>query len=409
MLVYMRPWGLAGHVNCRNGKYVSGISYFARVSRALLIICTISSGAVTAKAAEVSSSQPSSHIAVVGDEWNLGFFASEKLVYEPNIIFDLLSGKIARSQGVPPGGGRVQLEVVGVDGREFMGPVDYMSRLILSAFVRAYVQNPRLAWHSNVGASSSYATTRISLGASYGAKVRDGLRQVAGILARTRDDLPLDWYVFFNAGDVCLQTQRLMTTKVEYRNNIDLIVRYLVDEYQKHNMKVRIHLVHPLSFQQVVASSSILEKPVRFHGQLSSCADVYKSKREVWANREADELDVDAEKAWMLDAMRIPATNRIFCPNLFAPANSTSEWNDRVSALAGRLRTYREVLDRSAEVWTSYLKKNSLNELVKIVVNTRTSDWRMQSDDIANNCLHLSEAGQKNLGHRIFSKQAASD
>jgi hypothetical protein len=403
MLVYMRRWGLAGQVNYRS-EPVLGRSFFARVSRGFLLISAFLSGAGTAKASEVSTSRPSSHIAVVGDEWSLGFFASEKLVYEPNIIFDLLSGKTARSQGTTTHGARVQLEVLGVDGREFMGPVDYMSRVILSAFVRAYVQNPRLAWHSNVETSTSNTTTRVILGASYGAKVRDGLNQITGILARTRGNLPNDWYVFFNAGDVCLQTQRLMTTKVEYRKNIDRMVRHLVSEYQKYNIKVRIHLVHPLSFQQVVASSSILEKPVRFHGQLSSCADIYKVKRELWANSKSDEPDVDAEKTWMLDAMRIPASNQIFCPNLFAPANSTAEWNNRVSALAGRLRTYRDVLDRSAEVWASYLKEKSLNHLVEIIVNTRTSDWRMQPDDIANNCLHLSEAGQQNLGHRIFAK-----
>ena len=90
------------------------------------------------------------------------------------------------------------------------------------------------------------------------------------------------------------------------------------------------------------------------------------------------------------------------CPTLFG-RNLDYRGDEQNTILANRMRTFREALQKSVKNANAYADREGV--AVKFHYLSETEKLKFRAEDIANDCFHLSEVGQKRLAE-IISKEA---
>ncbi len=279
---------------------------------------------------------------------------------------------------------------------EYGGPLSWIG-LHLSQFIgRVYLDLEEFSWSYLWAKKAQIQPRSLIIAAQDGARMRHAIGQADRILDVTQGQLPKTIFVFFTGNDLCGLFIDAMTEAEVYGAQALELVRYLARNGQEAAGGTDIHFLAPLSSMMLRDRPSIQEKMVPAFGKQMTCKDLQQQWPGSWGSWQEDMALTEAIA--IFEAVRFPKGPAHLCPTLFG-RNLDFRGSDQYPLIANRIRAYRQSLADVAEAWREGEGKQRAG--LRVHYLSAPGEMVLEGDDIANDCFHLSIAGQAKLARMI--------
>jgi lysophospholipase L1-like esterase len=276
--------------------------------------------------------------------------------------------------------------------REFRGGVDWMAKNFIHGLSKVFLDTEEYSW-GFVMARKAFPRLPLLIAAEDGARIRQGIRQLDRVLELTSGKPPEHVFVFFTGNDLCAPHRSLLTSSEDFAEQLSKILSYytnLEDSGPKN-----IYVLGFLGVAQILVSKDILDKEIEAFGEATTCR---KLREQGFTPKVPEVLPEDAQGLGMF----LPPNPASYCPTLFPNYEDGSSQKDRdesTSQIANRVREYRAVSRQVVERWqeeqaeTPHLGFHYVDGTESVI---------FAAEDIAQDCFHLSRAGQAKVAAAIL-------
>lgn len=279
--------------------------------------------------------------------------------------------------------------------REFFGGPDWLWRNTMQSLSRAYLDTEEYSWGYMVAAGLGVAPSRLLIAAEDGSRAAVMTRHVDRVLAATGGLIPDKLFVLYTGNDLCGLSLSQASTPNGFEADLVRGFEYLLRAGTPKAGGADVYVLSFLGMLQLLHDDDILAKNVRAFGGQLTC----KALREQ-GYRPKDPAQPAAlpPDAWWFGTF-MPPNPSAFCPTVFGGVGP--EKDETINALANRIREFREREDKVV----SRMNERSQRKggAVRFHFVTQTADLIFKGDDIAQDCFHLSAAGQARLAKAVLS------
>jgi hypothetical protein len=204
--------------------------------------------------------------------------------------------------------------------------------------------------------------------------------------------------IAFHGNDLCPFDERLVTSAESYAQELDRTLTYISLNGEAVNGSVHVVVQQPIGMAQLASSKDIQNKNVRAHGRVMTCKELNGPKQVGWVSGDAAK-DLPQEGLAFFSLLPLTTSARGLCPNLFASVDQ-KDASDRLAFIAGRQRSYREAIRKVVKSFQEAKDHKSKNAL-KFSIIEGSGALRLDQADVAQDCFHLSEQGQRKLAKLV--------
>lgn len=209
----------------------------------------------------------------------------------------------------------------------------------------------------------------------------DSLPKQALRLIEQNNILPSKIIIFLSGIDVCAGSINLIPSQKQYstylKNTLDLLIKFV-----NNQINTQIILIDPINYHQIAYDSKILEKKITIFNEKHTCSSLQQH------NKIISHLIKTNNYYWL-----IPPDVLGLCPTLF------SKNNKNLNYIANKLREWRKENDKLINNFKNKYKKATNIHFLHL---KNTQYFNLEPQDIADNCLLLSEKGHKKLADFIL-------
>ena len=350
-----------------------------------------------AKGNEKVSSQGTS-VLVLGDSLSTGIFTSPRFALNyPGITSQAVKGERANPEGIISTGGVPPVRV--------RKPEEEISQLgkgvpLLAEALLKVLEWPELSWANHLGGANAPAEGKVVLAARNGAQAERTADEVTSWVENTEDhqkpQLPAEIYVFFSGDDLCraIGEQDKMTSASDYVQGIRNGVQTLARDASANPRGSTVYLVSHLDILQQVTNPQILaSKHIHVFDpddRELTCQDFVKK----YQHSQGSSRPEDQAKLFTYNPMNI-------CYNMLSHAAGLDPAAAQVplATLKATIDSYRSGLASLATELQTDPLLSAAGMKVKLI--TTTNELKMDPEDLANDCFHLSAQGQIKLAKTI--------
>ena len=375
-------------------------------------------GGAAAAAAEASAHQPmpSIALAVIGDSLSTGAVTHPALAFDGHVLWDIFNGTLSvapRLADLPANFNTglkeplVAPQRLWPTPREFFGGADWIWRNALQSVSRSYLDTAEYSWGYLLATRLGVAPSELAIGGEDGAQVDRMTRHIDRVLAANAGVLPKRLVIFYTGNDLCGASMAEVTSAEEYGRRVANGLSYLLRNAQAAPGGSDIYLASHMNILQLMTSDSILDKKVRAFGGESTCRELRQRGFRPTAEQ-AEHLRVkpvggdaaSSPEAWYF-AMAMPPSPAGFCATLFAGGEGKAR-EDEIHALANRIRSFREKQVQAVEQASGTAKPQGAEGGLRLHYLEATAGVKFLGEDIAQDCFHLSIAGQAKIAEAML-------
>ncbi len=341
-------------------------------------------------------------IGVIGDSISTGAVTNGSLAFDVDRMHAVLTGK------APLGVDEATLEFLKAEGaqnasqvkrvdlspREFVHPLVWMFNRFVLSLSNQYIDTVDNSWVSLF--AKLRGGDQVYIAAKDGEKAMHAVQQVDRLLDGVPGEALDHLFVFFTGNDICAPYAELLTRPEDYQGDIEKAVRYYMKNAKPKASGdiTHIWLVTPLNVSQLVTSKEIQEKRIFAFGKERSC-------KELQTDDFDKNLSMTASAEDNKDNLGLrPILTQVFqggpyglCPTLFAYQKDGSL--ETLKPVANALADFREKMGMLAK------SLNEVNPSFRVQALSSASPIEFKSEDIANDCFHLSTKGQLRIAKAL--------
>lgn len=288
--------------------------------------------------------------------------------------------------------------------REFTHPVSWMSNRFVGSVFSRYLDTEEYSWGFLLSRLAQIQANEVVIAARDGEKSLHARPQVDRILEANGGKAPLHTFLFYTGNDLCAPDVQLATHIDDYQENIEVAVRYMINNAEVSKGPAHIWLVDPVGLLQLVTSPSIAQKQVPAFGKTMTCSDLQGGRNLLDKSAAAstvgnpssvEEMEKESLRAGlraMFDFLLGRGPQQL-CPSLFSRDGSESQLQ-----LSELLQGYRRGLDKIQK------KLNQASPNFRVHHVQASSKVIFEGEDIANDCFHLSAQGQLKVAKAVFEE-----
>lgn len=352
-------------------------------------------------------------MAILGDSISSGAVINPRIKFETQSLWSVFSGEdeiedLRRKMQEPdfwvtqyPMPEPVVLEAT---GREFQSSAVWFAERLIQLASRQFLNNPEYAWPNLLGRRLGYSSEKILIAADNGAKSKDIVNQIARVLHHTDKKIPTKTFVFYTGNDICSPFLQLMTGVQQYEALISRGLDYLFKHGDTDaNERYEINLVGMIDITQLYRSEAILGKKVQAHGKQRTCEDLMNNPPESWTVSQPAASSNAFDQPFLFNVLPFPKNQASYCPSLFGTAYDMGDKKDDSykSLIANRIRDYREALKKIALAKQRELETKGMKNITVRYIDS-LFDIKFASDEIAEDCFHLSVKGHERIARELF-------
>ncbi len=373
-------------------------------SRALLLLST----GIFAAPWGSSTVRAETQMAVLGDSISTGAATHPALTFDSLALWKVFNGETAvtpRLEDLPaemrstmPSPLRPPVRLWPT-AREFFGGPDWGYRNLLQTLSKVYLDTEEYSWSYMVAAGLGLPPERLLIAAEDGARAEAMTRQMDRVLEATAGVLPSDILVLYTGNDLCGATLDHVTSVDDYENGLAKGFDYLLRNGQVGPGGSDVYLLSFLSILQLLHAEDILAKRVHAFGGEETCRELRA------ANYRPKDPKYDPhlpEDAWFFGPF-MPPNPSAFCPTLFGADADNKD--AEIGILANRIRLFRERQEKVVEKYNRIAAKAGADgQAVRFHLVQATAELNFQGEDIAEDCFHLSVAGQAKVARAVLAE-----
>ena len=315
--------------------------------------------------------------------------------------------------------------------REYRSGFEWVMANLQRTFSAGFLNTEEYSWGHILGRSLGAEGQSIYIAGQNGAQVASFRRQADRLIDHLDGRLPDRVFALFSGNDLCASHLSLMTSQEDYKNSVLGGLKYLGVNGQSSTSGTEIFVVGFLGVTQLMASDSILDKPINAFGEPMTCRQL---RHDQFLPKKPPTNAKHPETLFM--SHMVPPNPARYCPTLFAlPLLAQSEAgifssateesksssndgkkeslamsrtnqvnrkiDDMLGQISSRIRQFRSASSqavREANIWmkSKYPQKNITFKYIDA-----TERLKFEADDIADDCFHLSVQGNLKLAKTI--------
>lgn len=270
------------------------------------------------------------------------------------------------------------------------------------------IEWPELSWESQLGRREQRDVERIMIAARNGGRTADAKDEVDTWLKAERENgktptLPREIMVFFSGNDLCRAEDAHdgPTPPEQYRAGLKAAVEALLSGAQAPAEGTKLVFVSHLDILQLVRTPELFAaKRIKLTDTQGphelSCAEFMKAHQ--------DDRSIFTSKGTESALLRYTYHPMNNCHSVLAHAHGLDPAKAKVKLedLEADMRAYREQLAALVDELKADQRLGTAGIEVKLV--KATESLKVEPEDLANDCFHLSVAGQKKLSEAIQSE-----
>ena len=346
-------------------------------------------------------------MAILGDSLSTGAASHPALAMDAKQLWDVFQERIDVQARDASGAQLPAPQRLWPSMREFFGGADWVYRNLMQAVSRRFLDTEEYSWgyqvaRAHLPGDASAQAQAVAIAAEDGAKTEAIPLQLERVLEASGGRLPPKVFVFFTGNDLCGMIFSQVTSEADYRRDLRTGLASML-RAEPAPGGTDIYVLGYLSVLQLVHGESILAKPVRAYGEATTCGELraggFRPKDPNY------QPDLPEEAKWF--GVFMPPNPAAYCSTLFSPPGKGSD--ELVGSLANRIRAYREI---QRQVVDEFSGKPSTPNAVPTVVApagmrlhylSETAELSFVAEDIADDCFHLSQAGQAKVAQAVVS------
>lgn len=327
-------------------------------------------------------------MAVVGDSFSTGALASEQLSLEPDRLWGILLGDekltIRQTESV----------LLPYSSREFANPMSWVMKSFISAVSATYINNEQVSWPSQLASSLGMEEKNLFFAAKNGERAEHAVFQIERLLRFTGGVAPDLLLILFSGNDFCTRLQSLMTRPEDYGQSIGAALEFFFRNAKPKISDGVVILPALLNLVQLVSSSQIKTKVVKAFGREDTCETLRKR-----SFKPTKSYSPKYQQALSFLSI-FPQTPATYCPALFDSKVGTK---DMISFIGTLTKSYRKEVRAVVKELAVDLVRGKYPGFEGWTLKYAPSveDIAFYSQDIAEDCLHLSEKGHERLAQSI--------
>lgn len=319
--------------------------------------------------------------------------------------------------------------------REYRSGFEWVMANIQRTFSLTFLNTQEYSWGHLLGRSLGVQGQSILIAGQNGAQVATMKRQADRIIDHLKGELPDKVFALFSGNDLCASHLSLMTPQDEFKSSVLGGLKYLAVNGKPAKLGTEIFVVGFLGVTQLMASDSILNKPIKAFGESMTCRQL---RNDQFLPKKPLENSKHPETLFM--SHMVPPNPARYCPTLFAlpllaqseagvlsaisdeeatiplseqkpesmspgrPSEVNRKMEEMLGQISSRVRQYRAASSqavREANIWikAKYPEKN-----ISFKYITGTESLKFEAEDVAEDCFHLSVKGQLKLAKTISSE-----
>lgn len=326
---------------------------------------------------------------VIGDSISAGAVANPVLTLDPDRVWAILLGHFEIDYAVS------RVTVLPNSMREYNQPLSWAALNLVNAASALYFNDEDKSWPAKLASRLGVEHKNILVAAKNGERAESAVMQVERILEYTRGIAPDVVTLLFTGNDLCSAIKPLITTADNYKFSIENALDYLFRNARPRISNGLVILPAVLNLTQLVKDEKILNKKISIFGGERTCKQLRESKYR------ATQTYTPKYPQALSFAAFFPPTPAAFCPSLFDVNVATQEY---LSYIATTSKSYRQVIKSTAAKYNALLKEDSFPGYKgwRVIYSESPADLLFSSDEIANDCFHLSDKGQSSLQNAIL-------
>lgn len=337
-----------------------------------------------------------STVAILGDSISTGAVSHPSIAFDAEKLEGLLSGKVA---SIPSSDDIRLLNEHGFASavdfespsrawlsiREFDGGLSWILKHLQLSLFSSFIDVEEYSWGNLLSRKLGVAPKQILIAAENGARMAAAKRQLDRVLDVTRGIAPEHLFVFFTGNDLCGPTMSFVTGVEDYEAQVNGFLSYLEKNALPYESGSHIWLLDPIGALQLTYSKDIQDKVVEAHGKKMTCHELHNLSPGTIEGQEG-----------ILGF--IPNTPAGYCPLLLT--NKTEQDREQLVKLSSRILGYRDAIGRQV----AKFKKKENNNKFNVHHVTSTGRIVLKAEDIAEDCFHLSLAGQVKVAKTVLNE-----
>jgi len=329
-------------------------------------------------------------IGILGDSISTGAVAHERVTFEASSLWQRMSG----TEGAIEDDFSWQLVRPLPSRLEYLNSVEWLGQSALLAFSSRFLDVETHSWVRYFLEARGQTQAKVIMVAQDGGATRHMIGQARRLLKTNNGVWPEMISIAFHGNDLCPFDERLVTSAESYAQELERVLSLVATQGDSVDGRVHVVVQQPIGIVQLVTAKDILSKNVRAHGRVVTCKELNGPKQVGWVSPNVV-TEMPQEGVAFFSLLPLTASARGLCPNLFASVDEKNA-DDRLAFIAGRQRIYREAIRTVASRFDEKANQSAKNKL-RITIIEGSANLRLQPDDVAQDCFHLSEQGQRKL------------
>ena len=341
-------------------------------------------------------------IGIIGDSISTGAAAWPVIAYDADVLSDLFDGQITM---VPSPSEREQIVAAGFSEaadqippkitrpplRMFRGGASWLYLNFMNAVQKHYMDMETFSWSYMVARKLGYNPDQILLAARDGARMENAVSQLESILEMNDRYLPKDLLVLFTGNDVCNVEEKYLTSAESYEDNIRAFLAYMKKNGRVPLGGVNLWFFAAIDVLQISQKKEILEKRVTGHGDLMTCRELHKpSSNSMPAPKTRSRFN-------FLNNMvtsSFGGSPSLYCQSVVYGLNGMTKYQSD-ALISEKMSTFRNL--------EHYISLKHSNDQIRIRYIKDTSRLVLSAEHMAQDCFHLSLAGQLHLANTAYN------
>ena len=369
-------------------------------------------------------------IAIIGDSLATGAGTHQNLSFDPDVMWDVLKGKVKIEPNLNHSKLRDFLKVKTLDEpvylmksrREYSGAIEWVITNTLRTFNKNFFNTQQYSWGYILGKRLGYRGDEIYIAGENGARISSLTRQVDRVLDYLNGDLPDQIFILFTGNDLCAQNLNFMTSTESFRQSLSRGLKYIAINGRSNPHGTIVNVISYLGVSQLLLNESILNKKVVAFGEKTTCEKLRINQYM------PENLPTNVRNPESLYMSHIIPPNPVkYCPTLFSippviekddkklsnldinrdtfrTNNYSHKRDEMLSILANRVRNYRSISQEVADEVNDLIKAKYPQKNITFRFITNTEILQFDENDAAEDCFHLSIDGQLKLAKTIFNE-----
>ena len=369
------------------------------------------SGSVENLATGVKSETGDLEAAFIGDSISTGAVTHPQLLYDPDRHWEIVTGNIAlapvartdqtltseptRSVTHWPSPQRLWPSY-----RTFIGGEFWLTSNIINAIGRLYIDTEEYAWTSILARRQGWPMNLVAIAAEDGARVEDIARQYDRVLDATGGRAPKRLFVYFTGNDLCAQSFEQLPTEAQFETALRRGLAYVYRNGRLPENGIDIYVPDYLGVVQLLTKPSIQSKEITAFSRSTTCKELRQERFS--PPEDYHPARIPAEASYF--SKFLPPNLANICPTIFGGPGILLGEEERVTALANRIRSYRRAASNAIAASRTMAAEHWSKRIVRFNQVKTTGRLGFEGIDIASDCFHLSYRGQRRVADAVATE-----